>query len=141
MGASVEIWISIPSAPGWLASDCGRVWLPHRVQNMPRGGFKTLKVDPTFGHFDAKNRRFKLSVNGKTRWVSPLICEAFHGPRPSPLMQCMHLDEDSTNNKPSNLAWGTRVENHHAPKYLKARREFMLRLWAERRGRAPCLGL
>lgn len=39
------------------------------------------------------------------------VCEAFHGPCPVG-MECRHLDGDRENNAPSNLAWGTRAENH-----------------------------
>jgi hypothetical protein len=30
----------------------------------------------------------------------------------------MHLDEDSRNNKPENLAWGTQKENLNAPGFV-----------------------
>lgn len=44
-------------------------------------------------------------------YVHRLICEAFHGPCPEG-MECRHLDGNRTNNAASNLAWGTRRENH-----------------------------
>jgi hypothetical protein len=37
--------------------------------------------------------------------VHVLICETFHGPRPSPKHMANHLDEDKTNNHASNLSW------------------------------------
>jgi hypothetical protein len=123
-----EIWKDIPSAPGWMASSLGRIRSSQNVQ-MPNGGIKKLIVPATFGVFDPKKFRFKQSVFGKTKWVAPLICEAFNGPKTSPEMQCMHMDEDSKNNIPKNLEWGTKVENHHAPKYLEGRREFMSQWW------------
>ena len=134
-----EIWKPIPSAPRWLASSRGRVCLPVQQIKMPNGGYKRLSVAPTFGQFCAKKRRFKQSVRGRTRWVAPLVCEAFHGARPAPAMQCMHLDENSENNAASNLAWGTKTENHHAPKYLRKRRECQRRIWLERKERRSCL--
>jgi len=42
--------------------------------------------------------------------VSRLVALTFHGPCPEG-MECRHLDGDKLNNKPSNLAWGTRSEN------------------------------
>jgi hypothetical protein len=33
-------------------------------------------------------------------------------------MVCMHLDENSRNNKPENLAWGTQKENLNAPGFI-----------------------
>jgi len=43
--------------------------------------------------------------------VHRMVAEAFHGPRPSPAHEVRHLDGDRANNRPSNLAWGTRQEN------------------------------
>lgn len=51
---------------------------------------------------------------GKTYKVAPLVCVAFHGPRPNGY-QCMHLDGDSKNNKSDNLCWGTIHENSNEP--------------------------
>lgn len=124
-----EIWKDVPSAPGWMASSLGRLRCSRTVK-MPNGGSKLLIVEPTFGVFDPSQQRFKQSVLNKKRQVAPLICEAFNGPKPSPEMQCMHLDEDSKNNVPTNLEWGTRVENHNAPKYLEGRRTFMSQWWS-----------
>lgn len=49
-----------------------------------------------------------------TKKVSHLVCEAFHGPRPSGY-QCMHLDGNPQNNNVDNLAWGTVYENSNEP--------------------------
>lgn len=54
-----------------------------------------------------------LLMNGKRRnsTVHPLVCAAFHGPRPSTAHQVRHLDGVRTNNLPGNLRWGTHAEN------------------------------
>jgi hypothetical protein len=44
-------------------------------------------------------------------WVHQLVCEAFHGPRPTSEHQVRHLDGNRLNNHATNLAWGTREEN------------------------------
>lgn len=116
-----EVWKPVPSAIGWAASSFGRVRKIAR-HKMPNGGIRFDRVEATFGHFDTRRRRYKISVNGRTRWVAPLVCEAFHGLKPLPSRECMHLDEDSTNNKPENLAWGTKSENQNAPKVIARRR-------------------
>ena len=33
-------------------------------------------------------------------------------------MNCLHIDENSANNRPENLKWGTQKENMNAPGYL-----------------------
>ncbi len=43
--------------------------------------------------------------------VHRMVAEAFHGPKPSPDHEVRHLDGNRTNNRPANLAWGTRREN------------------------------
>lgn len=128
-----EVWKPIPSAKGWFASSEGRIWLPTKEVRMPNGGVKLLTVGPTFGAFVKATGRYTQSISGKTKPLAPLICEAFHGPRPSPRHHCMHLDEDRANNKETNLAWGTALENNRAPKFVEARRAFMLAYWAKYR--------
>jgi len=40
-----------------------------------------------------------------TRNLADLICEAFHGPRPSPRHTVMHRDDDLENCAADNLSW------------------------------------
>jgi len=62
----------------------------------------------------------RVSRLKRTFKVHQLVCEAFHGPKPSPTHIVLHLDEDPSNNKPENLRWGTRKENQHFPKVQAA---------------------
>lgn len=57
---------------------------------------------------------FTAWMDGKsvTFAVHRVVCEAFHGPRPSPKHQARHLNGVNTDNRASNLAWGTSKENH-----------------------------
>lgn len=136
--SQTEIWKPIPSSKGWMASSLGRIKCDLQNVRMPNGGIKKLIVPATFGTFCPTDRRFRQSVFNKSRPVAQLICEAFHGPRPDHNFHCMHLDEDSTNNVPSNLAWGTKKENMRAPKYIEGRRAFMRALWAKRKIAQAC---
>jgi hypothetical protein len=43
--------------------------------------------------------------------VHRAVCEAFHGPKPSPDHLVRHLDGDKANNVPTNVVWGTHAEN------------------------------
>lgn len=42
--------------------------------------------------------------------VAPLVCEAFHGPRPTGFV-CRHLDGIKSHVRPANLCWGTVEQN------------------------------
>jgi hypothetical protein len=113
----VEIWRAIPSQPGLLASSLGRLMMsPYFSEKgcMPRqyGG------TPTKGQWDGS--RYIYSRKGyKTQKVARLICEAFHGKPPFERAVCMHKDENSRNNNPVNLMWGTQKENLNAPGFLE----------------------
>ena len=87
---------------------------------MPKGGLRPYGGEPHFGVWNDEDNRFTLQFRGKTYKIARLICEAFHGPAPAGKPVCMHLDENSQNNRPGNLAWGTQKENLNAPLY-KAR--------------------
>lgn len=49
--------------------------------------------------------------NRRSFSVHSLVCEAFHGPKPSDSHLVRHIDGDGLNNDPGNLAWGTFSEN------------------------------
>jgi hypothetical protein len=57
--------------------------------------------------------RVTLSRNGACRkfLVHRLVCEAWHGPPPSPQHEAAHEDGDNANNHYGNLAWKTPREN------------------------------
>jgi HNH endonuclease len=46
------------------------------------------------------------------------VCEAFHGAAPFDGAVVMHLNENSLDNRASNLAWGTQKENLNAPGFV-----------------------
>jgi hypothetical protein len=48
----------------------------------------------------------------KTWYIHTLVCEVWHGPKPSPLHQAAHSDDDKDNNSKDNLYWATPLENH-----------------------------
>jgi len=56
---------------------------------------------------------YKLSLNAKVRGFTAqgLIAAAFHGQRPEG-MDVMHMNADKHDNRPENLKYGTRSENH-----------------------------
>ena len=92
---------TVPSYPQFQATDRGTVIGPRGKEtpgSVMSGGY--LRVTTT--------------VNGKrtTLGVNRLVCEAFHGPAPTPQHEAAHADGDLTNNRPGNLRWATSKQNH-----------------------------
>lgn len=96
-----ERWRPIPGHKGYEASSLGRVRSVPRTlrdgrkaggvvlaQQRDRGGYLTVKL---------RGRRVRVNV---------AVQLAFAGPA-----EVRHLDGDQENNRPENLAWGSRVEN------------------------------
>jgi hypothetical protein len=54
-----------------------------------------------------------LCKNGtqNTRYIHRLVCEAFHGPAPSPTHQAAHKNDDKKKNTAENLYWATPKQN------------------------------
>lgn len=119
MSEDAEIWRAIPSLPEYIASSHGRLMCLPWGGRMPHGGVRPYGGKPTTGVWSPEDNRFILQYRGTTYKVARLVCEAFHGSAPTDKPVCMHLDEDSRNNRPANLAWGSQRENMNAPGYLK----------------------
>jgi len=125
-----EIWKDIPSVPELEASSLGRIRIKPYSCKTPNGGVRHYNnLKPTYGvpnknstvrHGAEKHRFFYNKRLGKTFNVARLVCEAFNGPHPNDKPIVMHLDEDASNNTPSNLKWGTQRENLSMPKVKEA---------------------
>jgi hypothetical protein len=120
-----EIWKPIPSLPGVMASNLGRILFPEREAEMPHGGIRKYKPKPTFGNRCRASRTARHvymgaynSFYGNLK-IHRLVCEAFHGSAPFQRAVVIHLDEDSTNNNSENLKWGTQKENMNMPKFIE----------------------
>lgn len=105
----------IPGMPGYRADSEGQIWSCYRMQGQGKGWglsdiWKKLKSHPS-GKYD-RHLKVTLSISGerKTLFVHYLVCITFNGPRPTG-KEVRHLDGDDQNNKPGNLAWGTKLEN------------------------------
>jgi len=113
-----EEWKRVPSIHGLEASSFGRIRVCQFSVKMPNGGFRMCGGHPTFGVWDKKQKRFRYWFRRKNVRVAVAICEAFHGFKPFPKAIVMHIDEDSKNNKPDNLKWGTQKENLNCPGFI-----------------------
>ena len=80
-----------------------------RVKSVRTGKIMNPRMPERRGRYKAVT----LRVDGK-RWrreVHVLVALSFVGERPSPRHEVRHLDGDPSNNRDSNLAWGTRKDN------------------------------
>lgn len=105
-------WRTHPKYISYELSDDGRIrskgrwsktwpgrWLPGTQLQLfeRRGGYLG-------GNISINNHRINFDLH-------VLICEAFHGMRPTDDLEVRHLNGNNQDNRPSNLKWGTRVEN------------------------------
>jgi hypothetical protein len=113
-----ERWVPVVGFEGrYEVSDLGRVRSLDRKIKCPTGrygprvvfrkGVIISDVRASKGY-----RQVKMTKNGEgtTRKVHVLVAAAFIGPRPEGHHVC-HIDGDKTNNRPSNLYYGTPKEN------------------------------
>jgi len=122
--AQGEVWRQSISVPQLLVSSEGRVMVAPYWGDLPRGGQRSYGGQPHFGIWDKPEARFIVSFRRKTYKVHCLVCEAFQGHRPDIEGQpavCMHMDENSANNRADNLKWGSQQENMNAPTLKKYR--------------------
>lgn len=104
----VEEWRPVAGYPAYAVSSLGRI----------RRAGATARFKPSNKMLNSKPgpsgyRAVALHADGKqlTTTVHAVVCEAFHGPRPSPDHQAAHYDGVRTNNRADNLRWATRAEN------------------------------
>lgn len=116
-----EAWKPVPSLPGVMASSEGRILLPPRYAPLPNGGYRLYAPEPTIGVETKASASTTYTYRGiSTKFfgnikVHRAVCEAFNGPPPANDAVVMHVDENSHNNRPGNLKWGTQKENLNAP--------------------------
>jgi len=99
------------------------------VATMPHGGYRVYGGEPTLGQWDSETQRYVLMFKGKTHRIAVLVCEAFNGKKPFPEAVAMHLDEDSRNNRPTNLEWGTQKQNLNFHGFKQLRSELSTKYW------------
>lgn len=121
----VESRLAVPGVAGYLVSDLGNVYSLWRQEWRGRAGRfqgSSLVIVPDSPRmltpFDRKNRKGEptgyLSVSlGRRviRYVHELVLLAFVGPRPSPEHEACHGLGGRSDNRLSNLRWGTTREN------------------------------
>jgi hypothetical protein len=105
----IEEWRSIPI-----------VGLPSRYQVSNLGRLRSLPFIDVIGRrrserlFNPADAQVDLILeDGTSKWfaLAALILRAFVGPPPDGCRLSRHLDDDRSNNKLENLAWGTDLDN------------------------------
>lgn len=111
---------AIPGFKGYYASSAGHIYSIHQT-----AGSKHAIARPV-SRSHVKKRRLKVQGDndyprvklfsdvyprGKKHFVHRLICETFNGPPPTDEHMCLHRDGNPLNRQPSNLRWGTALEN------------------------------
>lgn len=93
--------------PDYAIGDDGRIFRATWSRAMKAGAEKTQAADKD-GYLT-----IGVTIDGRaTRCrVSRLVCEAYHGPAPSPEHHAAHNDGDISNNHHGNLRWATPAEN------------------------------
>lgn len=108
-----EEWRPVVGWEGWYSvSDAGRVRSEERQARTVRGvwTYKSRIRTPVHGRLG--HQSVVLSKPGKSQsWlIHRLVLTAFVGPCPEG-MESLHWDDDPSNNRLSNLRWGTRSDN------------------------------
>jgi NUMOD4 motif/HNH endonuclease len=110
----IEEWRPVADYPDYEISSFGQI---RRATDSHNG---TGGVVYGAGYI-LKGRRTKgyrivslTDAQGRTRnkTVSVLVCEAFHGPRPTKWHDAAHNDGNKANDTKDNLLWKTRLENN-----------------------------
>lgn len=113
----MDLYRELDDLPNYLVYDSGQIWSIPRPRT--RGGW--LSPTPT----DQGYLTFKASrpgVRPRTLYVHQVVCRAFRGEKPDWADTVRHLDGVVTNNRASNLLWGTWEEqardrqSHGTPK-------------------------
>ena len=90
----------VPGLPGYFATSDGRI-------RTPTGRWASQKDNGNGYLYFSVQRRYAP----RTRAVHVAVCTAYHGEKPSPELEVRHLNGDKRDNRPEDLAWGTRAQN------------------------------
>ena len=102
-----ETWRQIAECPEYSVSNLGQVRRDVAGRRLSAGSI-VAQAENHGGYMTVALYPFKRNIN---RRVHRLVCEAFHGPAPTPHHQAAHLDGNPKNNHAENLAWVTKEEN------------------------------
>ena len=107
-----ETWRPIPGHQGYEASSLGRVRSVDRVVIDSRG--RRMRYSGRVLRVRMSNRGYLTTTLGSARaqLIHNLVSAAFLGPKPSGLLT-RHVNDNRTDNRVENLAYGTPADNNH----------------------------
>lgn len=103
-----EEWRVVSRNPNYEVSSLGRVRRLTAYRSTRVG--RLLSQRPNKDGYPCVGLSLKSKISSTA--VHSLVCEAFHGPKPSPSHECAHADGVRTNCRASNLRWATSRENN-----------------------------
>ena len=112
-----EIWKPVLHWEGlYEVSDLGNVRsldrIIYRKNGVPmRHRGKALRPTLNEGRGGRLSVHLRDGNRAERREVHVLVCQSFHGPKPSEGMVAAHWDGDASNNKETNIRWATQAEN------------------------------
>lgn len=104
----MEVWKVIDSHPDYSVSSYGRV---KRTTPNRYGIMSNKPLVPVRGNHGYFGVNLHCETRQTVKLVHSLVCEAFHGKRPSKKHQAAHSDGDRSNNKAANISWKTASQN------------------------------
>lgn len=106
MSEALVNYKEIPGFAGYRVGDDGSVWSRRR---QGRGGLRDAwkLMTPS----DCGGGKLQVKIAGKRFFVHRLVLLAFVGPCPNDMECCHFPDRNPSNNRLSNLRWGTRQDN------------------------------
>lgn len=109
MNAQTEEWRPVVGFPQYAVSSLGQIKRISPDSRNHRVLGKPLKQVPNYAGYAGVT----LCCEGKKKnaRVNRIVCEAFHGPAPSPDYHAAHNDGVRLNNRADNLRWVLGVEN------------------------------
>jgi len=93
----------IPGWPGYEADDAGHIWTLRGREPRPLSETHVLLDRYLSVRLSARGKRTRKDVH-------VLVARAFHGERPMG-RETRHLNGKKWDNRPINLAWGTKADN------------------------------
>lgn len=101
----------VPGWPGYRAGSDGSIWSLWTNAGRQGERWKRLKL---YRHRKTGYLQVTVRDGGKKARLTTahrLVLLAFHGAQPANDYEARHLNGDRSDNRPSNLCWGTKVEN------------------------------